>query len=183
MKTPYALRTEEQKQMARSASQRFRDKNRPAYNKQSADARREKYRIDEIYREKCKAASRAVMPRVQREYRARLRDEVFDHYGRVCACCGETGALFLTLGHVNGDGAEHRHRINGGKRGSRRAGASTARIYLDVIRRGFPADFRIECYNCNCGAFRNGGVCPHVKLKEAPLLTTEPADTVALPQS
>lgn len=55
--------------------------------------------------------------------------------------------------------------------GNGRAGGGTASLYVDIIRRGFPDDFRVECYNCNCGAFRNGGVCPHVRAK---LVTVTP---------
>jgi len=166
-KVPYSLRTEAQKEACREATRRWRaahpDKMR-AYNAKTQKRRNEKYRTDEAYREACKARSRATMPSVQRERRAKLKAEVFDHYGRICACCGETEEKFLTIGHVNQDGAKHRQKINGGERGSRRAGGMTAAVYLDIIRRGFPADFRVECYNCNCGAFRNGGVCPHVRL-------------------
>jgi len=37
---------------------------------------------------------------------ARARDQVLDHYGRVCVCCGATRGL--TIDHVNGDGKAHR---------------------------------------------------------------------------
>jgi ferric-dicitrate binding protein FerR (iron transport regulator) len=170
--TPYALRTEEQKEACREATRRWsaaHPESVEAYNKQTQKRRNEQYRADEKYREKCKERSRAAMPAVQRERRAKLKAQVFDHYGRVCICCGETEPFFLTLGHVNGDGAEQRRRVNGGSRGSMRAGSNSAGVYLDIIRRGFPDDVRTECYNCNCGAFRNGGVCPHVKLRQAPI--------------
>jgi len=163
--TPYAFRTEEQKEACREATRRWRaahPEKVEEYNKQTQKRRNEKYRTDEAYREKCKERSRAVMPAVQREQRKKLKEIVFGHYGKRCACCGEAEEFFLTLGHVNQDGAAHRRalKVSGG-------GLST--VYRDVIRRGFPDDFRVECYNCNCGAFRNGGVCPHVKLRQAPI--------------
>jgi len=164
--TPYALRTEEQKEACREATRRWRaahPESVEAYNKQTQKRRNEQYRTDEKYREKCKERSRAVMPAVQRERRTKLKAQVFDHYGRICACCGETAELFLTLGHVNGDGAAHRRSLGMGRSG----GGAT--IWLDIIRRDFPDNYRIECYNCNCGAFRNKGVCPHVKLRQAPI--------------
>lgn len=163
---PYALRSEEQKEACREATRRFRLKHPvrvEAYNKTQQANRRELYRTNEAYREKCKARSRATPPSVQREYRERLKGIVFDHYGRKCACCGETEELFLTLGHINGDGAAHRHRVNGGVRGSSRAGGMSGRMYLDIIRREFPTDIRTECINCNQGSYRNGGVCPHYR--------------------
>jgi hypothetical protein len=47
------------------------------------------------------------------------------------------------------------------------------RVWRDIIRTGFPDTIRIECMNCNTGAYRNGGVCPHenakIKSDELPL--------------
>jgi hypothetical protein len=166
---PYALRTEEDKEAAREAQRRYRaahPEKVKAQTDRSNAVRKIKYHTDPVFRESMKARSRAVMPAAQRERRAKLKAQVFDHYGRMCACCGETETFFLTLGHVNGDGAAHRNRVSNGQ--GRFAG-STSALYLDIIRRGFPKDIRIECYNCNCGAFRNGGVCPHVKLRQAPI--------------
>lgn len=153
-------RTEHQKERARLAQQRYRDKHPDivaAQLERGKIRRRARYRADEEFREYMKARSRAAMPEVQRKRRAKLKNAVFNHYGKVCACCGETEETFLTIGHVNGDGAEHRRQLK-----SRSGGAP---VYLDIIRKGFPADFRIECYNCNCGAARNGGICPHVRAK------------------
>ena len=164
---PYSTWSNLQQEAQRERTRRWRaanpDKVKEANEKQQA-IRRERYRTDEVFRESMKARSRATPPSKQREYRQKLKDQVFNHYGRRCACCGETEPLFLTLGHINGDGAEHRRRINGDDRGG-----CTARLFLDIIRRGFPDDIRIECINCNQGAFRNGGVCPHVKLRQAPI--------------
>ena len=43
------------------------------------------------------------------EWRERHRTAVFDHYGRVCACCGSTEDL--TIDHIDGSGAEHRAEL------------------------------------------------------------------------
>jgi hypothetical protein len=169
MNTPHAEWSEQEKEAQRGRMRRWRaahpDKVQES-NERAQAKRTEQYRTDAVYRERVKAASRLTAPSVQRERRARLKAQVFDHYGRVCACCGETEPLFLTLGHTKGDGAAHRNAVNGGKRGGRRAGGMTAAVYNDIIKRGFPNDLRIECYNCNCGAFRNGNVCPHAKMKQ-----------------
>ena len=167
--TPYSEWSEKQKEMARERTRKYRAEHPDMMkldNEKTQARRRELYKTDAGYREKCKERSRATPPYKQREYREKLKAQIFDHYGRKCACCGETEGLFLTLGHVNGDGATHRKKLGG----STRAGV-TARIYHDIVKRGFPDDIRIECYNCNCGAFRNGGVCPHVKLRQAPIST------------
>lgn len=81
---------------------------------------------------------------------AELKKFVIDHYGARCFCCGETEPKFLTIDHVNNDGAEKRE-IHG-------VGLS---LYKWIVKHNFPADFQILCYNCNCGRYHNGGVCPH----------------------
>lgn len=87
-------------------------------------------------------------------YRDRTRDALFAAYGGyVCACCGETERQFLTLDHVNNDGAAHRRAL-GGQCGMRH-------VYADLKRRGFPPGYQVLCFNCNLGRARNGGVCPH----------------------
>lgn len=175
---PYSTWPEWKKERHRKYTRTFRSENpeKVQLGKDKTNARRrELYRTDEAYREARKAESRLIMPEIQRMRRARLKAEVFDHYGKTCACCGETEINFLTIGHVNGDGAEHRRKLY---RTEGREGGNTCRLYLDLIRRGFPDDVRIECYNCNCGSFRNGGVCPHERdrlIKVAPL-TDVPTD-------
>lgn len=75
--------------------------------------------------------------------------QVFEYYGNVCACCGESCLLFLTVEHIDGGGRKHRKTM----------GAQT--IYVWLVNSGFPGGFEILCYNCNCGKRVNGGVCPH----------------------
>lgn len=41
-------------------------------------------------------------------YARRLKLEVLAGYGGKCICCGETHPAFLTVDHINNDGAEHR---------------------------------------------------------------------------
>ncbi|HEC64216.1 MAG TPA: hypothetical protein ENI23_02860 [bacterium] len=84
----------------------------------------------------------------------KLRKEIIDHYGGKCACCGETVLVFLTVDHINNDGAKHRKEIGDGHV-----------IYRWIKRNNFPIDmFQILCYNCNVGRARNNGVCPHKEL-------------------
>ena len=94
-----------------------------------------------------------------------LRDKIYGHYGRQCACCGETEKFFLTIGHIGGWGGQHRKQVHKGR------GGNTLAVMRDIIRRGYPDNIQIECANCNFGSFRNGGVCPHVKLRQAPIST------------
>lgn len=86
-------------------------------------------------------------------YRTRLKDECFDAYGGYkCVCCGEELKMFLTLDHINNDGAMHRKVIK------QRGGIG---IYTWMRRHNFPEGFQVLCFNCNHGKQLNGGTCPH----------------------
>jgi hypothetical protein len=94
-----------------------------------------------------------------------VREEVLDHYGAKCACCGETNKGFLTIDHINNDGYKHRKAIF--KR-------QTGTLYSWIKGQEFPADLQILCYNCNCGRAKHEGICPHK------LTAQQEADTVTL---
>ena len=102
----------------------------------------------------------------------RVKDEVFGAYGGYkCACCGETERTFLTLDHVNNDGAEWRR--GKWKHGKGYAGHPT---YTWLLRHNFPAGFQVLCMNCNWGKRMNKGVCPHqVKSNDYPLVGVGPS--------
>lgn len=88
-----------------------------------------------------------------RRYRARIRAQVLEAYGGKCACCGDENEVFLTIDHINGDGAEHRRALGGRTRANR--------VYLWLIDHGFPQEgFRILCRNCQEAYYRLG-TCPH----------------------
>ena len=96
-----------------------------------------------------------------KKYNLKLKRQVMDAYGGCCACCGETELVFLTIDHIEDNGAEHRRelgakRTDGGRWGS--AGAPTYRWLRD---NEFPEGFQVLCANCNCGRYWNGGLCPH----------------------
>jgi hypothetical protein len=83
-------------------------------------------------------------------YHQRLKQAVFTAYGNCCACCGENNPGFLSIDHVNGGGRAHRQAVGG-----------TVMVWRDIVKRGFPPDFQLLCYNCNLGRYFNGGDCPH----------------------
>lgn len=85
----------------------------------------------------------------------KLKNIILDHYGNKCACCGEIIYEFLTVDHINNDGAEHRRKLgNIGKSG---------RLFYDwIIKNNFPPIFQILCWNCNWAKWRYG-TCPHKK--------------------
>lgn len=114
---------------------------RPAYTK--------KYRANN--KEKYEESSR----RVQVNRRIRLKEMVMAVYGGgQCACCGETEISFLTLDHINNDGAEHRKEAKGGGRGG-------AGFYSKLKQQGFPPGLQVLCFNCNMSKSFNGGTCAH----------------------
>lgn len=105
-------------------------------------------------------ANRVNYRRVQnawnRPYKERVRKLVFEAYGGFrCACCGETERKFLTLDHINNDGAADRMKIAG----KRTASGWTTYRYL--WKHKFPPGYQVLCMNCNFGKRMNNGVCPH----------------------
>ena len=75
-----------------------------------------------------------------------------------CYCCGEMTLEFLTIDHINNDGAEHRRQLTKSK-------VRGGNIYGWIIKNNFPKIFKVLCYNCNC-AKGFYGKCPHVIIKE-----------------
>lgn len=85
----------------------------------------------------------------------KVKQEVYAAYGgAICACCGETEWLFLTIDHVNNDG--HVHQKN----------ERVTNLYTHLRARNFPPGFQVLCMQCNFGKARNGGICPHKSRQE-----------------
>ncbi len=83
-----------------------------------------------------------------KKQRDKLRELVFNHYGKECACCGERELKFLSIDHLNGNGAKHRKNIHG-------------HITKWLVKNNFPKGFQTLCFNCNWGRYMNNGICPH----------------------
>jgi len=97
--------------------------------------------------------------RYNKSNRRRTRLKVIDGLGGKCECCGEDREPFLTLDHINNDGAQHRKSLWPGQMNGWRTGSQV--VYREVIKQGFPRDkYRILCYNCNC-ALKTYPICPH----------------------
>ena len=119
-----------------------------SYQKRAHSKR--KYRESSEFRERAlRRANRGAEKNKQRM--DSIVYQVQDHYGAFCACCGEVDRTFLTVDHVNNDGAEHRKSIGKGGR----------RLYMWLRRNNYPVGFQLLCFNCNLGKARNKGVCPH----------------------
>jgi len=95
-----------------------------------------------------------------KQRRHNRRRKVVDHYGGKCACCGESKILFLSIDHINEDGAKHRAEIMGSPDGGRRIGSTI--FYKWLEKNNFPEGFQVLCHNCNMGKHLNGGTCPHM---------------------
>jgi hypothetical protein len=117
----------------------------------------------------CKSCFSGYFQENKTDYRRRanstlrtLKQQVLDKYGNCCACCSETHYVFLTVDHVNGDGAEHRKELrpNGKEKGS------SYKLYKAVLNDPDPSRYQILCWNCNCGRQLNGGICPHKEIKD-----------------
>lgn len=88
-----------------------------------------------------------------KERREAVRADVYAAYGGFrCACCGETEEAFLSIDHINNDGAEHRrnNRLQTGEQ-----------MHRWLKRNGYPEGFQVLCMNCQWGKRNNNGVCPH----------------------
>ena len=96
-----------------------------------------------------------------RRKRRELKKEVIEKYGGKCACCGESRLGFLTISHVNNDGAAHKRALGITKENG--FGATGWGFYKVLKDMGFPMTppLEVECYNCNCGKKSNNGICPH----------------------
>ena len=83
----------------------------------------------------------------------RIKIQVLVHYGGnppKCACCGENYIEFLSIDHINNDGADQRKK------------RTSASLYYWLIKNNYPKGVQVLCFNCNCakGFF---GYCPHQK--------------------
>jgi len=83
---------------------------------------------------------RALYAEASRKHYADRRKQVFDHYGWACTCCGSTDRP--SIDHVGGDGGEHRQSLN-------ITGGNARRVYVWLIKNGFPPGFQTMCLPCN----------------------------------
>lgn len=137
----YGWRRRECKVCHREKMAEWRAKNREQYREY-----RRKLNADSPSRPRI-LAERRKSSKIARE---RARFTVLQHYGSKCNCCGETEICFLSVDHINNDGAAHRRTMNHSNQ------------WLWLIRNDFPEGFQILCMNCNFGKRINGGTCPHV---------------------
>ncbi len=77
--------------------------------------------------------------------------ETFNHYGGcICNCCKEKELSFLSIDHINNDGAIERRKI----------GAQANMFYCWLKKNNYPSGFQVLCSNYNKAKWRYGQ-CPH----------------------
>lgn len=94
-----------------------------------------------------------------KKYRIKLKFETLSAYanGKLeCGCCRTKEIEFLTIDHIDNDGAKERKE-------SRMLGGS--QFYGWLKRLGYPKrNYQILCLNCNRAKY-DYGKCPHEKTK------------------
>ena len=109
--------------------------------------------------EKCKEYSRKyysthrdIRLKIESDLHLSMKEKVFNHYGKFCACCGESEVEFLTIDHIAGGGTQQRLKIG-----------SSSGFYKWLVKSNFPEGFQTLCFNCNCARSKpkNQGICPH----------------------
>lgn len=83
--------------------------------------------------------------------REKLRNDILQHYGGKCVCCGEAAYEFLAIDHIDGNGNAHRRAIG------------QSNLYRWIRKNGYPDNFQVLCHNCN-NAKGFYGYCPHQKV-------------------
>ena len=91
----------------------------------------------------------------EKQFHKKLKREVFDHYGGTCACCGESHLIFLTIDHVNNDGADHRRKQ------VTKAPLLGKTMYRWLKKNNYPSGFQVLCFNCNFAKSQGG--CLHLE--------------------
>ena len=84
-----------------------------------------------------------------KKYRSKLKETIFDYYGRECIYFGSNRDL--QIDHVNGDGHKHKKKISEHRPNKNQASSrvSSTEIYYDIIKNNFPNSFQTVCKICN----------------------------------
>lgn len=101
------------------------------------------------YNRQYRETHKEELKKQKREYREKIKLEGIKHYGGKCSCCDEPEPKFLTLEHKNG--RKENDHLTGKK------------AWAKVKSLGYPDDYTVLCFNCNCckGAY---GECVHKKV-------------------
>ena len=139
-------------------------RSRPEVKKHLKEYQKEYYSKPEVkeykreYQKEYRSRPEIEEHRKNKNYNYKL--EVYSVYSKrhsnsnipCCRCCGETEIDFLSLDHINNDGAKHRKEV-------------THVSILWARKNNFPTLFQVLCMNCNFskGKKGNNGKCVHEK--------------------
>lgn len=84
----------------------------------------------------------------RRRWAKRLREEVIQHYGSRCVCCGTRRIEFLLMRPAQGNELAH----------AMKKIKTTLPWWLK--KHGYPKGYRVLCYNCDM-SIKLYGYCPH----------------------
>lgn len=103
-----------------------------------------------LYQRRRRSEEKKIIKLINNRCYQKLRDDIFNHYGRACTCCGENNIKFLCIDHINGGGNKHREKVGG----------SGSKTYQWLRKNNYPKGFQVLCHNCNMakGLY---GECPH----------------------
>ena len=147
MKPPMFDHTEYQRKRRSENPERYREEARKYFRRHKDDPKwREKHRASarqwySLHKEKRNANAH--------DWHQYLRAAAIEHYGKACACCGESTYEFLCIDHINGGGNRQRKQLG-----------CSRNFYSWLRRNGYPKGFRTLCHNCNQSIGYNG-YCPH----------------------
>ena len=102
-------------------------------------------------------AARARDRYMQSQKHQEMKQAIMEAYGGKCECCGENQLIYLSVDHINCDGAEHRRELK----------KSGTKFYEWLVANDYPTGFRVLCMNCNT-ALGMYGYCPHHHARPQP---------------
>lgn len=103
----------------------------------------------------------AMQPVWSARHSAEVRRKVFSFYSNgtfACACCGESEIDFLTIDHVNNDGARQKRELFEGR------DFGGIKFYKWLVKNGYPPGYAVLCMNCNLSKGKHGA-CMHQTLQ------------------
>lgn len=89
-----------------------------------------------------------------KKYKNSIKLKVFKHYSKstkpFCSCsrCKINILDFLTIDHINGNGASFR----------KKTGLRGLTLYQYLIKNNYPKGYQVLCFNCNCSK-KTGNMC------------------------
>jgi hypothetical protein len=112
---------------------------------------KQKYQIE------YKLKNKEILRKKEKQERIRLKQEVITHYGGKCNCCSEILLDFLTIDHINNNGAEHRRELK----------ITSGNVFYRWLKNNnYPEGYQVLCSNCNLSKRINNGKCIHQILKK-----------------